>query len=115
MASSSFLAIAKDHAIIPGVHHHCDEWCDCCAVTARCLAFRCTAVFRNEHGRADGQPTFRSIEEAVAFTRAAAEVEGTSTPGLDALGDVGPVGLYRVRLRNAVLSPNVQMRPLRNV
>lgn len=93
MASSSFLAIAKDPAIIPGVHHHCDDWCDDCAVTARCLAFRCTAVFRNEHGRADGQPTFRSIEEVVAFTRAVAEVEGTSTPELDALVARGAAGV----------------------
>jgi hypothetical protein len=92
MASSSFLAIAKDPAIIPGVHHHCDEWCDYCAVAARCLVFGCTAVFRNEHGRADGEPTFRSIEEAVEFTRAVAEVEGTSTPELDALVAHGAAG-----------------------
>jgi hypothetical protein len=92
MASSSFLAIAKDPAIIPGVHHHCDEWCDYCAVTARCLAFRCTDVFRREHGRADTDPTFSSMEEAIAFTRAVAEVEGTSTPELDALVTHGAAG-----------------------
>ena len=39
MSHSAFLAIAKDPTIIPGVHHHCDEWCDCCLVTNRCLEF----------------------------------------------------------------------------
>jgi hypothetical protein len=85
MSHSSFLAIAKDATIIPGVHHHCDEWCDYCLVTNRCLAFRCTAEHRRRQGLADGEPTFRSLDEAVAFTRSVAEAEGTSTPELDAL------------------------------
>ena len=85
MSPSSFLAIAKDPTIIPGVHHHCDEWCDYCLVTNRCLAFRCTAEHRRRQGLADGEPTFRSLDEAVAFTRSVAEAEGTSTPELDAL------------------------------
>ena len=82
---STFLAIAKDPAIIPGVHHHCDEWCDYCLVTNRCLAFKCTAEHRRREGLAEGEPTFRSLDEAVAFTRSVAEAEGESTPELDAL------------------------------
>ena len=85
MSHSSFLAIAKDPTIIPGVHHHCDEWCDYCLVTNRCLEFRCTAEHRRRQGLADGEPTFRRLDEAVAFTRSVAEAEGTSTPELDAL------------------------------
>ncbi len=85
MSQSTFLAIAKDPAIIPGVHHHCDEWCDYCLVTNRCLAFKCTDEHRRRHGLADGEPTFRSLDEAVAFTRSVAEAEGSSTPELDAL------------------------------
>ena len=46
MSQSTFLAIAKDPTIIPGVHHHCDEWCDYCLVTNRCLAFKCTDEHR---------------------------------------------------------------------
>jgi hypothetical protein len=89
MSHSTFLAIAKDPTIIPGVHHHCDEWCDYCLVTNRCLAFRCTDEHRRRQGLADGEPTFRSLDEAVAFTRSVAEAEGSSTPELDALVAVG--------------------------
>jgi hypothetical protein len=85
MSHSAFLAIAKDPTIIPGVHHHCDEWCDYCLVTNRCLEFKCTAEHRRRQGLADGEPTFRSLDEAVAFTRSVAEAEGMSTPELDAL------------------------------
>jgi hypothetical protein len=85
MSHSTFLDIAKDPTIIPGVHHHCDEWCNYCLVTHRCLAFRCTAEHRRRQGLADEEPTFRSLDEAVSFTRAVAEAEGTSTPELDAL------------------------------
>ena len=89
MSQSTFLAIAKDPTIIPGVHHHCDEWCDYCLVTNRCLAFKCTDEHRRRQGLADGEPTFRSLDEAVAFTRSVAEAEGSSTPELDALVSEG--------------------------
>jgi hypothetical protein len=75
-----FIAIASDPRIIPGVHHHCDEWCQYCRVTDRCLGFRCTAEFRKARGRADS-----SIEEGVAFTHEISAVEGVSTAALDAL------------------------------
>jgi hypothetical protein len=80
-----FLAIAQDPSIIPGVHHHCDEWCDYCPVPERCLAFRCTAAFRRQHRRRDGESTFSSMEEAIAFTRELAALDGSSTQELDAL------------------------------
>lgn len=81
----AFLAIAKDPIVIPGVHHHCDEWCDYCPVTNRCLTFRCAAEFRKRHGRAAGEPLFESMDEAVGFTRDVAAAEGMSTAALDAL------------------------------
>jgi hypothetical protein len=80
-----FLAIAQDPSIIPGVHHHCDEWCDYCPVPERCLGFRCTAAFRQQHRRRDGDSTFASMEEAIAFTRELAALDGSSTEELDAL------------------------------
>jgi hypothetical protein len=80
-----FLAVASDPRIIPGVHHSCDEWCDYCPQTKRCLVFRCTDEFRKELGRRPGDPTFASIDEAVAFTREVAAIEGTTTDDLDAL------------------------------
>ena len=80
-----FIAIANDPTLIPGVHHYCDEWCDYCPVTTRCLAFRCTSEFRTQRGRAPADPTFINFEEAADFTREVAATEGTRTDQLDAL------------------------------
>ena len=80
-----FLAIARDPQIIPGVHHYCNEWCDYCGVTARCCGYRCTELYRKRRGRKDGEPTFRTINEAVEFTREMSAAEGVRTDELDAL------------------------------
>jgi hypothetical protein len=80
-----FLAVAKDPAIIPGVHHYCDEWCDYCAVTRRCLAFRCMKEWRKQRGRPPADPPFASMDEAARFTRELADAEGMRTDELDAI------------------------------
>lgn len=41
MADLRFLQLATDPNLIPGVYNACDQWCDYCPVTARCLAFKC--------------------------------------------------------------------------
>jgi hypothetical protein len=84
-----FIAIAADPRIIPGVHHHCDEWCDYCHVSDRCLAFRCTNEYRKVHARSQGQETFATIDDAVTFTRDVSAAEGMATPALDALLGTG--------------------------
>jgi hypothetical protein len=89
---SRFLQVARDPQVIPGVHHYCDEWCDHCPVTARCLAFRCTEIHRKSKGRAGSDPPFRSTEEMIEFTRALAAAEGTGTPELDQLLAEGAQG-----------------------
>ena len=89
---SRFLQVARDPQVIPGVHHYCDEWCDHCAVTARCLAFRCTEIHRKSKGRASSDPPFQSTEEMIEFTRALAAAEGTGTPELDELLTQGAHG-----------------------
>ena len=83
--NARFLAIASDPQLIPGVHHYCDEWCTYCDVTSRCLAFRCTEDWRRQRNRTADDPPFATREEAIAFTRQLAEVEGGSTEELDAL------------------------------
>lgn len=80
-----FLAIAQDPSIIPGVHHYCDEWCSYCAVTDRCLGFRCTEAFRKQRRRGAADATFSSMEEAIAFTREVCALDGSSTEELDAI------------------------------
>jgi len=79
------LAVAADPAIIPGVHHYCDEWCDYCAVTRRCLAFRCIAEWRKQRGRSPADPPFAGMDEAARFTRELADAEGMRADELDAM------------------------------
>src|SRR5215217_4874468 len=81
--NSKFLEIARDPRVIPGVHHNCDEWCKRCSLTERCLAFRCTLVYRKQQDRQGEEPTFFNTGEGVAFTRELAAVEGMPTPELD--------------------------------
>jgi hypothetical protein len=81
--NARFLTVAKDPAIIPGVHHYCDEWCDYCAVTRRCLAFRCIAEWQKQRGRSPNDPPFASMDEAARFTRELAAAEGMRTDELD--------------------------------
>jgi hypothetical protein len=83
--NARFLAIARDPSIIPGVHHFCDEWCQYCPVTRRCLGFRCTEAYRRQRRRRPTEPTFASAEEAIAFTRELAIVDGSPTEDLDAI------------------------------
>ena len=66
---AQFLAIAQYPRIIPGVHHYCDEWCDYCPVTRRCLGFLCVEAFRKDRGRTETEETFASSDEAFEFTR----------------------------------------------
>ena len=80
-----FLAISQDPRIVPRVHHYCDEWCDYCPVTRRCLAFRCTEAYRQQRGRKEEEETFSTMEEAIAFTRQVAAIEGIRTDELDEL------------------------------
>jgi hypothetical protein len=73
--------VSVDPRIIPGVHHYCDEWCDMCPVTARCLSYRSLAVYRKAHGRREGEPTFENAADSIAFTRAVAAAEGRAAGG----------------------------------
>jgi hypothetical protein len=83
---NTFIELARDPRLIPGVYQYCDEWCDICPVANRCLAFRCTAAYRKQRGRRDGEPTFRTTAEAAAFTRAVAAAQGLELPDFEAPG-----------------------------
>jgi hypothetical protein len=41
MPDLRFIALATDPNLISGVYNGCDQWCDYCPLTARCLAFHC--------------------------------------------------------------------------
>jgi hypothetical protein len=78
--SRPFADIVRDSRIIPGIHHYCDEWCERCPHTHRCLAFRCEAAYRKLNGRSGSEPTFRTKVEAQAFARQLAVAEGAGAP-----------------------------------
>jgi hypothetical protein len=76
-----FLAIARDPRIVPGLHHACDEWCDHCPLTDRCLFFQCTREFRRQRRRPASAPAFRTAAEALQFARDLASID-EPPPGL---------------------------------
>ena len=41
MPDPQFADAALDPDVIPAVYNGCDQWCDYCPLTTRCLAFRC--------------------------------------------------------------------------
>lgn len=41
MPDLRFMKLALDPTLIAGVYNGCDQWCDYCPLTLRCLAFRC--------------------------------------------------------------------------
>ena len=41
MPDQRFVEAVLDPSLIPAVYDGCDQWCDYCPLTARCLAFRC--------------------------------------------------------------------------
>jgi len=88
--NARFVAVARDPRLIPGVHHYCDEWCHCCPVTQRCLAFRCIAEYRKLRGLTEREPTFNNMAEAIALTREIAEIEGAPTEDLDTIAGGSP-------------------------
>lgn len=49
--------LAADPRIVPEVHHVCDGWCEHCALTERCLAFRCRRERRRTGGPTSGYPS----------------------------------------------------------
>ena len=89
--STGTVAAVLTSGDIPDVHLYCDDWCDYCPVTARCVAVRIRRVWEKRRG--PGSP--RSMEDMVAFTREVAAVTGRPTPGLDAMLAGDPNGEFQ--------------------
>ena len=78
MPDLRFLKLAVDPTLIPGVYNGCDQWCDYCPVTARCLAFKCRS------DRDAGGDIYHSIAEAMyasmQYLKDCHEAEGLKPP-----------------------------------
>ena len=79
--TARFLEIARDPRIVPGLHRACDEWCDYCPLTDRCLWFRCAREFRRHRQEPPPLPpasgAFRTAAGALDFAREFAIVDAT--------------------------------------
>ena len=78
MADLRFMTLATDPTLVPGVYNGCDQWCDYCPLTERCLAFKCR---RRPDGRGD---IYHDIAEAMhasmIFLKDCHEAEGLKPP-----------------------------------
>jgi hypothetical protein len=78
MADLHFITLAADPTLVPGVYNGCDQWCDYCPLTERCLAFKCRPRL-DAHG-----DIYHDIAEAMhasmIFLKDCHEAEGLTPP-----------------------------------
>ena len=70
---------------IPGVFNLCDQWCDYCPLTARCLAYTCMSKRRVRAPGDTYQAVAGRLHAAVQAARDETAAEGGETGDLDAL------------------------------
>jgi hypothetical protein len=78
MPDQRFVEAVLDPSLIPAVYNGCDQWCDYCPLTERCLAFRC----RPANGSSGD--IYHDVAEAMAESmrelKAAHEAQGVAVP-----------------------------------
>jgi hypothetical protein len=79
--SNNGVCVEAPGHLIRGVHKYCDDWCERCPVTNRCLSFR----MRQERRATYGPDRNLTMSDMVAFTREVAKAAGETTEGLDAM------------------------------
>ena len=80
MSAPSLIALARDPSLIENVYNTCDQWCMYCAVTDRCLAFRCTTA-EDVGGVWDvGGSEARGSQEGTVFLKVLADAEERLAP-----------------------------------
>jgi hypothetical protein len=74
------IAIARDPSLIPGIHEACDQWCEYCPATARCLAYRASrTTMRNAVWDPCGEG-LQGVAAGMMMLKALAQVEGRRAP-----------------------------------
>jgi len=77
MPDLRFLALATDPNLVPGIYNGCDQWCNYCPATSRCLAFKCRPEW------ADGS-VYENVEEKIFESmhvlKACLDAEGLQPP-----------------------------------
>lgn len=83
-----FVQLASDPNLIPGVYNYCDQWCSYCALTARCLAYRCSKDRENRHAGDIFKDLAENLNELITFSRDVVQADGGSTTELDELASL---------------------------
>jgi len=78
MTDLRFMKLAVDPTMIPGVYNTCNQWCDYCPVTERCLAFRCRP--RLDAGGDIYNDIAEAMHESMNFLKECHEAEGLTPP-----------------------------------
>jgi hypothetical protein len=89
MADRRFIDAALDPELIPGVYNGCDQWCDYCPATGRCLAFRLSPPDRED--RDIYGDINKAMRESMVLLKDCHEAEGLKPPDelLQLLADTG--------------------------
>ena len=66
--------MARDPRIVPRIHRYCDEWCEQCAATDRCLLYKWRQEFVRRQRNAAGAERIRSFDR-IAIDRQLDAVE----------------------------------------
>jgi hypothetical protein len=78
MPDQRFVEAVLDPTLIPQVYDGCDQWCDYCPLTARCLAFRCRPA-----GGSSGDiyhDVAEAMYESMRELKTKHEAQGTAVP-----------------------------------
>ena len=78
MADLRFLTLATDPSLVPGIYNSCDQWCQYCPATERCLAYKCRPEF--EAGSDNVDNIEARMFESMRFLKDCHEAEGLQPP-----------------------------------
>ena len=78
MPDLRFIEAVQDATLIPAIYNTCDQWCQYCPATARCLAFRLSSA-RSFRPDALGD-ILEAMRASMAFLKECHEAEGKKPP-----------------------------------
>lgn len=90
MNSDDFLELADNPDFISGIYNYCDDWCERCGFTDRCLQYarkRNRPVPVDDVGDLDGEALMKQLEEvftsSIALLRSMAAEDGIDLDAID--------------------------------
>jgi hypothetical protein len=72
--------LARDPSLIKGIHEACDQWCEYCPATGRCLAYRASGAASDKAVWDPCGEGFQGVAAGMLLLKALAQVEGRRAP-----------------------------------